>query len=194
MDLPVTWPRTDPTLRHRAETNGRFCLQHQRWPVRSVKFCFVVNFFLTDNFRYHEQKFRLKKCGIDNKIYLIESHVNYGLPLSNLRQAATNTAIQDNFHVKFTETPSSTVRYLTELTRTLHELFQVSWHRLCQIPCHMSDLQSKTLIGCHERPEVIDVNRERVPLMTFAEFNRASVKNKVSCVKMRLWSVKVPLF
>lgn len=85
-----------------------------------------IFFFLTDNFRYHEQKFRLKKCGIDNKIYLIESHVNYGLPLSNLRQAATNTAIQDNFHVKFTETPSSTVRYLTELTRTLHELFQVS--------------------------------------------------------------------
>lgn len=78
--------------------------------------------------RYHEQKFRLKKCGIQNVIYLIERFGNnqhVGLPLSTLYQAATNTAIQDGFCVKFTENIRDTAKYLANFTTILVKMYKV---------------------------------------------------------------------
>lgn len=79
-------------------------------------------------FRYHEQKFRLKKSGIENITYLVESHGrndHLGMPLQTLCQAATNTAIQENFFIKYTENIRETVEYLANFSRSLIGMFKV---------------------------------------------------------------------
>lgn len=78
--------------------------------------------------RYHEQKFRLKQCGIQNIIYLIESYgdnIHIGLPLSTLHQAATNTLVQDGFTVKFSDGTRGTAQYLNCMTKILKENYEV---------------------------------------------------------------------
>lgn len=79
--------------------------------------------------RFHEQKFRLKQCGVQNAIYLIENHmkggkIQTGLPLSTLLQAATNTQIHSNFQVKFTENSQHTILYLTVITSFIENIFK----------------------------------------------------------------------
>lgn len=79
--------------------------------------------------RFHEQKFRLKQCGIDNVVYLIESHikngkVQCGLPFTTLLQAATNTQIHSKFQVKFTESNQHTILYLTIMTNFIENIFK----------------------------------------------------------------------
>lgn len=86
--------------------------------------------------RFHEQKFRLKQCGIKNCIYLIESFGSDGhprLPLSTLMQAATNTLLQDKFNVKFTESLRGTAEYLSCLTTILISSYKVPFVFNCQI-------------------------------------------------------------
>lgn len=77
--------------------------------------------------RYHEQKFRLQKCGVDNIIYVIESMKStqrgFGLPLSTLMQAATNTQIHSKFQVKFTDSSTHTIMYLTVMTTFIEKIF-----------------------------------------------------------------------
>jgi crossover junction endonuclease MUS81 len=78
--------------------------------------------------RFHEQKFRLKLCGVKNVIYLIESYgknQNVGLPMPTLNQAATNTLVQSSFQVKYTENLAHTVMYLSVMTTFMKKLFQV---------------------------------------------------------------------
>lgn len=78
--------------------------------------------------RYHEQKFRLLKCGVENIIYVIESmkttQRGFGLPLSTLMQAATNTQIHSKFQVKFTDSFSHTIVYLTVMTTFIEKIFK----------------------------------------------------------------------
>lgn len=76
--------------------------------------------------RYYEQKFRLKRSGIHNVIYLLENYDKYkGLPLSTLHQAAANTAVQEGFCVKVTKNLEHTAKYLATLTRLLQLNYKV---------------------------------------------------------------------
>lgn len=79
--------------------------------------------------RFHEQKFRLSDCGLHNKIYLIEnrgSNAHVGLPLTNLLQAATNTLVQNDFTVKFTDSNDNSMLYLSIMSNLLIKMFAVS--------------------------------------------------------------------
>lgn len=79
--------------------------------------------------RFHEQKFRLKQSGIQNLIYLIESHGNNqftGLPFQTLMQAATNTQVHSKFQVKFTDGHNESMLYLSVLTELFIDLYKVS--------------------------------------------------------------------
>lgn len=79
--------------------------------------------------RFHEQKFRLRQCGIENLIYLVENYgtnQHCGLPLSTLQQAATNTKIQDKFIVKYTECLAHSVSYISTFTQVITNLYQVN--------------------------------------------------------------------
>lgn len=105
--------------------------------------------------RFHEQKFRLKQCGIDNVIYLIENQAKgkaCGLPFTTLLQAATNTQIHSNFQVKFTESHEHTILYLTVMTSFVENIFK-----------------SKTPI--------------KFQLMDFDKFNKAAVKQRKCTVR-----------
>ncbi|GCB85594.1 hypothetical protein scyTo_0026241 [Scyliorhinus torazame] len=51
--------------------------------------------------RFREQKFRMKRCGLRNRIYLVEdcSFVKHlSLPESTLQQAIVNTQVNDAQH------------------------------------------------------------------------------------------------
>ncbi|KAK4882578.1 hypothetical protein RN001_005897 [Aquatica leii] len=117
---------------------------------------------ITDG-RFHEQKFRLRQCGIENVIYLVESYgsnSHVGLPISNLYQAITNTLIQDNFDLKFTADLRGTVKYLSILTSVLQDLYK-----------------NKTLVSCPKQNlNKTDIKDDLVPLMTFTEFNKNASK------------------
>lgn len=79
--------------------------------------------------RFREQKFRLKESGISNVIYLIEyrgTNEHLGLPIDNLLQAVTNTQIQNQFSVKFTDSHEDSMIYLSVFTEILKDKFQVS--------------------------------------------------------------------
>lgn len=78
--------------------------------------------------RFNEQKFRLKACGVQNVIYLIEnkgSNQFVGLPIANLLQAGTNNQVQNEFSVKFTDSHADSMMYLSVLTNILIKTFKV---------------------------------------------------------------------
>lgn len=72
--------------------------------------------------RFHEQKFRLRKCGLKNVIYLVEnfgSNSHVGLPIQSLKQALANTRVQDGFKVHMTDSLSNSARFLAMMTKRL---------------------------------------------------------------------------
>lgn len=78
--------------------------------------------------RYHEQKFRLRKCGIDNVLYMVENYgknKNVGLPIQNLMQAIANIRVQDGFKVHVTDSLTNSARFLAMLTKRLTIRYKV---------------------------------------------------------------------
>ncbi|XP_041035762.1 crossover junction endonuclease MUS81 isoform X2 [Carcharodon carcharias] len=76
--------------------------------------------------RFREQKFRMKRCGLRNRIYLVEdcSFVKHlSLPESTLQQAIVNTQVVDGFFVKRTKDVKESAAYLTIMTRFLQNLY-----------------------------------------------------------------------
>lgn len=74
-------------------------------------------------------QFRLKKCGLQNLIYLVESHKHDKhavLLLSTLQQAAVNTQIVDGFTVKYTDNHRESMVYLATLTNVFKRKLNVS--------------------------------------------------------------------
>lgn len=72
--------------------------------------------------RFHEQKFRLRKCGLKNVIYMVEnygSNRHVGLPLQSLMQALANTRVQDGFKIHLTDSLTNSARFLAMMTKRL---------------------------------------------------------------------------
>lgn len=79
--------------------------------------------------RFHEQKFRLRKCGLYNVIYLIEnygSNKHVGLPFQSLMQAIANTRVQDQFKVHVTDSLNNSARFLAMMTKRLTIEYKVT--------------------------------------------------------------------
>ncbi|XP_076250613.1 mus81 structure-specific endonuclease subunit [Rhynchophorus ferrugineus] len=115
--------------------------------------------------RYHEQKFRLKKSGIENLIYLVESYgknKNLGIPLQTLYQATSYTAIQENFFIKYTENIQDTIEYLVIFSEMLKKTYKGKMLKSCK----------------KDSLPALDMNQNTIYLMTFREFNESSIKNK----------------
>lgn len=80
--------------------------------------------------RFHEQKFRLRKCGLNNVIYLVENHgsnKHVGLPMQSLMQALANTRVHDGFKVHVTESLVHSVRFLATMTLRLIYEYKVRY-------------------------------------------------------------------
>ncbi|KAL2805879.1 crossover junction endonuclease MUS81 isoform 2 [Daubentonia madagascariensis] len=125
--------------------------------------------------RFREQKFRLKRCGLERRIYLVEeqgSIHNLSLPESTLLQAVTNTQVIDGFFVKRTADIKESAAYLALLTRGLQRLYQ--GHTLCSRPWGIpGDPES----GAGPSPDPL------CSLLTFSDFNAGAMKNKAQSVR-----------
>ncbi|KDR15724.1 crossover junction endonuclease MUS81 [Zootermopsis nevadensis] len=120
--------------------------------------------------RFREQKFRMKQSGLQNLIYLVESHGDNrrtSLPLDTLTQAAINTQVVNMFTVKITSSHRNSMRYLSVMTRHL----SASYCDKTFVSCHRGNLPC-----CHIRDDLIS-------LMTFSEFNKSSCKTKAKRVQ-----------
>lgn len=112
--------------------------------------------------RYHEQKFRLKRCGIKNVLYLIEcngKNERLGLPMQTLLQAVANTRIQDGFKIQFTDSLTASIKFLINFTVKIGLTYEM-----------------KKLKGTNRKP----VHEE---LMLFEYFNTTNAKTKSITVK-----------
>ncbi|XP_033127929.1 crossover junction endonuclease MUS81-like isoform X2 [Anneissia japonica] len=120
--------------------------------------------------RFKEQKFRLKQCGINNPVYLVEEYGsmdNMSLPKATLQQAIVNTQIVDKFHVKHTCGIPDSVAYFTVMTRYL----QSTYSNKC--------INVYTRENFENMKCVPSLNDKTQHLMSFFEFNENSIKNKV---------------
>lgn len=124
--------------------------------------------------RFREQKFRMKRCGLRNPIYLVEDYrsaQHLSIPEATLQQAIVNTQVVDCFFIKRTRDVRESAAYLTIMTRYLQNLYS-----------------DKSLLSCTKEEEA-KCDRTFSPcadscvLMTFAEFNEGAVKNKAQTVK-----------
>uniref|UniRef100_A0A8C9AFV7 Crossover junction endonuclease MUS81 n=1 Tax=Prolemur simus TaxID=1328070 RepID=A0A8C9AFV7_PROSS len=125
--------------------------------------------------RFREQKFRLKRCGLEHRIYLVEeqgSVHNLSLPESTLLQAVTNTQVIDGFFVKRTADIKESAAYLALMTRGLQRLYQ--GHTLRSRPWGIpGDPES----GAGPSPNPL------CSLLTFGDFNTGAMKNKAQSVR-----------
>lgn len=80
--------------------------------------------------RFHEQKFRLRKCGLKHVIYMVEnygSNKQVGLPVQTLMQALANTRVQDDFKVQVTDSLTNSARFLAMMTLRLTFQYKVDF-------------------------------------------------------------------
>ncbi|XP_006101635.1 crossover junction endonuclease MUS81 isoform X1 [Myotis lucifugus] len=125
--------------------------------------------------RFREQKFRLKRCGLGRRVYLVEEHGsvhNLSLPESTLLQAVTNTQVIDGFFVKRTADIKESAAYLALLTRGLERLYQ--GHTLHSRPWGTSG-DPESASGPSPNP--------LCSLLTFNDFNAGAIKNKAQSVR-----------
>lgn len=125
--------------------------------------------------RFREQKFRLKRCGLGHRVYLVEEHGSGGhlsLPESTLLQAVTNTQVIDGFFVKRTADLKESAAYLALLTQGLQRLYQGR------------TLRSRPW-GASEAPESRPGPSPDplCSLLTFSDFNAGAIKNKAQSVR-----------
>ncbi|XP_074651449.1 structure-specific endonuclease subunit MUS81-like [Tubulanus polymorphus] len=123
--------------------------------------------------RFKEQKFRMKHSGLRKPIYLVEEYGSqqFSLPEDTLQRSVINTQVIDGFFVKHTQDTKESVAYLTVMTRYLQKLY--SNKKLIARP--REDIQAQM--------DEFDVGSNEHCLMTFPEFNKGSVKNKVMTIK-----------
>ncbi|KAL9118854.1 MAG: hypothetical protein Q9187_004590 [Circinaria calcarea] len=79
--------------------------------------------------RFHEQKFRLRRSGVKNVIYIIEE-ITLGQETAQkchemIESAIVSTQVLDGYFVKKTQKLDDTIRYLARMTVMLKDLYEV---------------------------------------------------------------------
>ncbi|XP_050079035.1 crossover junction endonuclease MUS81 [Anopheles maculipalpis] len=124
--------------------------------------------------RFHEQKFRLKQCGLPNIIYLVEHFGNnrqVGVPEATLTQAALNTYVQ-GFTVKYTENHHHTVLYLSVMTNFLNNYLKDKMY------LNVTNRSSPDV-----RHDAFHFSSQTIPLLAFDYFYKQSSKTRDSTVR-----------
>ncbi|KAF7992053.1 hypothetical protein HCN44_001378 [Aphidius gifuensis] len=109
---------------------------------------------------------------IENVIYLVENRAgyeksDYGMPISRLRQAATNTMIQDGFTVRYTRDHRDSMLYLATVTSSITRKYEAKE----LVECEKNDLVPSSLLG------------QTIYLLEFQKFDQAGAKIKALKVK-----------
>jgi crossover junction endonuclease MUS81 len=75
--------------------------------------------------RFIEQKFRLQKSGIKNKIYIIEEFTgDFSQYESHIATAIASTQVINGFFVKKTQRMDDTIKYLVNMTAILKKIYE----------------------------------------------------------------------
>ncbi|KAL8650553.1 MAG: hypothetical protein Q9226_005098, partial [Calogaya cf. arnoldii] len=78
--------------------------------------------------RFHEQKFRLRRSGVKNVVYLLEdiaiSQETRTKYYDAVQSAIASTQVVNGYFMKRTRGIDDTIRYLTRMTRTLKEMYE----------------------------------------------------------------------
>ncbi|KUJ08100.1 uncharacterized protein LY89DRAFT_691372 [Mollisia scopiformis] len=78
--------------------------------------------------RFHEQKFRLRKSGIKNAIYIVEEVTTRSDSITNMAEAITtaiaSSQVIDGYFVKRTLKMDDTIRYLVGMTKLLKQKYE----------------------------------------------------------------------
>ncbi|GAB1302049.1 Crossover junction endonuclease MUS81 [Apodemus speciosus] len=164
------WVAQETRPRDPAERPGELVLDHIVERKRLDDLCSSI----IDG-RFREQKFRLKRCGLGHRVYLVEEHGsvhNLSLPESTLLQAVTNTQVIDGFFVKRTMDIKESAGYLALLTKGLERLYQ--GHTLRSRPWGTPGGADSGAKPSADPP---------CSLLTFSDFNAEAVKNKAQSVR-----------
>ena len=82
--------------------------------------------------RFQEQKFRFRKIGVKNVVYIIEDFTMGSERISQfhdaIESAIGSTQVIDEYFVKRTMKLDDTIRYLARMTRMLKSLYEVRYH------------------------------------------------------------------
>ncbi|PGG98927.1 crossover junction endonuclease MUS81 [Blastomyces parvus] len=77
--------------------------------------------------RFHEQKFRLRRSGVQNVIYLIEDFADAGTTgtkyYEHVTSAIASTQVVNGYFVKQTRNLDDTIRYLARMTKLLRGMY-----------------------------------------------------------------------
>ncbi|KLJ08388.1 crossover junction endonuclease MUS81 [Blastomyces silverae] len=77
--------------------------------------------------RFHEQKFRLRRSGVQNVIYLIEDFADAGTAgtkyYEHVTSAIASTQVVNGYFVKQTRNLDDTIRYLARMTKLLRGMY-----------------------------------------------------------------------
>ncbi|XP_015609411.1 crossover junction endonuclease MUS81 [Cephus cinctus] len=186
-----TKPKDDATIAELSQTKVLFEIRHLKvgdftWIARCRKtnneliLPYIVERKRIDDLsssirdgRFHEQKFRLKQSGIENLIYMVESHGNNKhtvIPLTTLLQAAVNSMVQEGFTVKYTNSHRDSMLYLATLTRILTQTYEKK-HLIC---CKKENVVTNNIMS------------RTIALMDFNLFNKSASKTKNFKVKEML--------
>ncbi|CZT02229.1 related to Crossover junction endonuclease MUS81 [Rhynchosporium agropyri] len=76
--------------------------------------------------RFHEQKFRLRKSGVKNVIYIIEEMANAADRYEEaVASAIASTQVVNGYFVKKTQKMDDTIRYLVSMTKLLKDKYEM---------------------------------------------------------------------
>ncbi len=76
--------------------------------------------------RYKEQKFRLRRSGLKNLVYLVEGSFDAHQMVDKFEMELALTQIEDSFFIQRTQNEDDTAAYLIHVTRHFHDLVKAN--------------------------------------------------------------------
>lgn len=80
--------------------------------------------------RFHEQKFRLRKSGVQHVVYIVEEFTVSADRMENrneaIESAIASTQVADGYFIKKTQKLDDTIRYIARMTVMLQKMYEVT--------------------------------------------------------------------
>ncbi|OAA64945.1 DNA repair nuclease, XPF-type/Helicase [Cordyceps fumosorosea ARSEF 2679] len=131
--------------------------------------------------RFHEQKFRLRRCGATRVVYIIEEIAMDAAAYSRYEEAVqsaiASTQVVNGYFVKRTAKMDDTIRYLARLTRMLTARYER--HPLHIIPTRVLTAQNYAPLLAHLRASQPDVGH----YVTYGAFASLASKSETMTLK-----------
>ncbi|KAG4433834.1 hypothetical protein IFR05_010682 [Cadophora sp. M221] len=128
--------------------------------------------------RFHEQKFRLRKSGVKNVIYIIEEMANAADRYEEaVASAIASTQVVNGYFVKKTQKMDDTIRYLVSMTKILKEKYETK-------PLHL--IPTKTVTTTNYLPLLEDLAKKQASIdyhITYDAFADISSKSGNSTLR-----------